>query len=293
MRFALFFVPFVIAASCGGVISGGTDAGSDASSTCSTDSDCPKGDACLFPVNGGCSATRACLLANVECKGLPACACDGTDVSACGPGAIKPVAHSGPCEGPPPSCASGLACEVCDVTGFAVTPQVKPNVATNACTAQDISSFVTACLDASATQQTCSAWQESDAGACGACILTPITSATWGPVVCESSSCAINTGGCMDIVSGQIAIENGTNGSCGDLTNANEECVSYACGACTTPSDSETCTDDAEQVECKSYFDAEHSASACASVDAGASTCSPQNDADWAAFINLFCGTGP
>jgi len=117
------------------------------------------------------------------------------------------------------------------------------------------------------------------------------TSATWGPFVCDQSSCMINAGGCSDIVSGQVAIENGTNGSCGDLTNAADECVSYACGACTD--DGVTCANDAEQHQCQAYFYAAQTASVCALVDAGPSTCNPQGDSDWPAFINLFCGTGP
>ena len=68
----------------------------------------------------------------------------------------------------------------------------------------------------------------------------------------------------------------------------------YVCAACMGTSEFETCASDAQQIECKSYFDAAHNASTCALFDAGSSnTCSPQNDADWASFINVFCGTGP
>ncbi|HEY2368835.1 MAG TPA: hypothetical protein VGH87_20710, partial [Polyangiaceae bacterium] len=149
---------------------------------------------------------------------------------------------------------------------------------------------------ASATQKTCTAWQQSnDAGtsSCFACLVTSDTSAVWGPLVCDTASCRLDTGGCIDIVAGQVVIENGVNGSCGDLTNAADECVSYACGACTTTSDSDACAQDAQQNECKSYFDASENSSTCALFDAGANTCSPQSDADWASFLNVFCGTGP
>jgi hypothetical protein len=289
-------LPFAIAASCGGVISGGNDGGTDAAGgACNTSADCPNGGDCAYSETAGCSAQKKCFPAKQQCKGGLLCACDGTTVfDDCNGAASKPIAHQSLCDGPPPDCGSGLACEVCDVTGFSVVPQAKPSQATNACAAQDISSFVTACIDASATQQTCTAWEQSDAGAsaCGVCILTQTTAATWGPLVCDSNACSINTGGCIDIVSGEIAIENGTNGSCGDLTNAFDECIDYACGACTSTSDSTTCSNNAEQAECKSYFDAAQTASACA-VDAGTNACSPQNDADWAPFINVFCGTGP
>jgi hypothetical protein len=181
------------------------------------------------------------------------------------------------------------------MTGFTTSPMSSPNEAMKVCSQQDISSFVTACLSASATQATCSTWQKSDAGVgCLACLVTQDTSAKWGPLVCNSTSCLINTGGCVDIEAGQVAIENGINGSCGDLTNASAECVDYVCGTCATPSDSATCMQDAEALECKSYFDATKNAPICSNVDAGAgTTCSPQSDADWPAFLNLFCGTGP
>jgi hypothetical protein len=298
MRRVLFLLPFVVAASCGGVISGSDDGGSDAASTCSTNADCPNG-ACGYPDKAGCAAHKQCFSPVVACKGGAYCACDGTTMlDDCGGRASKPVAHFGSCSDggelpPPDGCA--LSCEVCDVTGFTVTPQSTPNQATNACSAQDISSFVTACLSASATQSTCTNWEKSDAGGpgCFACLVTQDISTKWGPLVCSQSSCTINVGGCMDIVSGQVVIENGTNGSCGDLTNAADECVDYACGACTDSSASTTCANDAEQVECKSYFDAAANASVCGLVDAGPTTCSPQSDADWAAFLNVFCGTGP
>jgi hypothetical protein len=294
MRFALFLVPFAIAASCGGVISGGTDAGSDASSTCSTDSDCPKGDACLFPVNGGCSATRACLLANVECKGLPACACDGTDVSACGPGAIKPIAHSGPCEGPPPSCASGLACEVCDVTAFAPTPQSPPFASINACSSSQIADLVTACLSSSATSATCSTWQSANAGPCAACVVTPSTSMNWGPIVRRSDgSSALDSGGCVDLTLQEVAQEKATggSGSCGDAYNDELECIAYSCGKCIGTADSTTCSTSAAVNECQPYVQAVKTSPLCGGLDA--TVCFPQSDVDFAALINVFCGTGP
>lgn len=291
-RFAFFFlVPLAIAASCGGKLGADGDAGSDASGACGG---CPMNYTCQYPISEGCSATPKCM-PQVACKGLPSCACDGTTTQTCGQGATKPIAHGGPCNPQPPPDGCTIACETCDTTAFTVTPQVAPSEATKACTPGDISSFVTACLGSSATQTTCSTWEQSDAGtsSCGACVLTPISAATWGPIVCQSSSCTINAGGCIDIVSGQVPIENGTTGSCGDLTNASDQCLDYACSACTTTSDSDACTQHAQQNECKSYFDAASTSSTCALVDAGASTCSPQSDADWASFINVFCGTGP
>jgi len=301
MRFRFFLLPFAIAAGCGGVISGTNDGGSDANGSgdvsnggaCTSSAQCANGGDCAYPVNGGCTAQKQCFPPKTACKALQVCTCIGNTISDdCNGGAQQPVAHTGVClEGQCPQ----LACEVCDITGFSVSPQSTPNQATKACSQQDIASFVTACLSASATQTTCSAWQKSDAGISGCfdCLVTQDISAKWGPLVCNSSTCTINTSGCIDIVSGQLAIENGTNGSCGDLTNAANECIGYACGACTDPNDSATCANDVEHGACKSYFDAAQTASVCSLVDAGPSTCNPQGDSDWPAFINVFCGTGP
>jgi hypothetical protein len=297
MRLAFLLVPSAIAASCGGTIAGGpdggSDSGSDVSAACSTSADCPNGGDCAYSITGGCNAKKQCFPPKQQCKGSLLCACDGTDAfDDCNGAAQKPIRHTGVCLG---DCSAGLACEVCDVTSFSVSPQAKPLGGTHACSAQDISSFVAACVSVSATQTTCSAWQQADAGVsgCGACILTPVTSAMWGPILCQANNCTTNTGGCIDVVSGQVAIENGTNASCGDLTNAANECSDYACGACTTPPDNTTCANDTRQAECKSYFDAANNASVCAHLDAGSNNCSPQSDADWASFINVFCGTGP
>jgi hypothetical protein len=306
MRFA-FLLPLAIAASCGGVISGSNDGGGvdggggdvALGQPCNTSADCANGGDCAYPVNGGCAAAKQCFPRKMDCKGGIDCACGGsTTFDDCNGGAQKPIAHSGPCDQPPPppppSC-NGPACEVCDITGFTVSPQSKPYDATHACSQQDIASFVTACLSSSATQQTCSSWQKSDAGtsACFACLVTQDTSANWGPIVCTSNGCTLDTGGCIDIVSGQVAMENGTNGSCGDLTNAANECVDYVCGACQGTSDDTVCVDDAQKIECKSYFDATANASTCALFDGGANECSPQSDADYPSFLNIFCGTGP
>jgi hypothetical protein len=113
-------------------------------------------------------------------------------------------------------------------------------------------------------------------------------------MICDSSACHINKGGCTDLVSGQVALENGTNGSCGDIVSAEQGCVAYACYGCNdSTTDFDACAQHSIQSECKSYADAAANAATCTSIDAGASVCSPQSDADYAAFVNVFCGSGP
>lgn len=297
MRIAIFLFPVAVAA-CGGILTGGSDGGSDASppaTTCTTSADCPNGGDCAYPDTGGCSAHKQCFPPKQQCKGQFLCACDGTSLGDdCNGGASKPIAHAGLCDGPP-GCGDALACETCDVTGFTPTQLSPPVSATNACSPSDIQAFVTACVGSTATPTTCSGWQESDAGAaCGACILTPTTSAQSGALLCDATSCQANEGGCVDILLSEVSREigSGGSGSCGDLVSAEYGCIDYACGACTTSSDFDACETNATQVECQAYADAVKSSSACA-TDVDTSVCLPQSDRGWARFINVFCGTGP
>jgi hypothetical protein len=171
------------------------------------------------------------------------------------------------------ACTSGLSCEVCDVTGFSVSPQAKPiGPKSGACTTAQLTSFDTACVATAATQATCSTWEQANT-TCSACIVTNQTAAAWGPLVCTSAGCSINVPGCLDLALGQVSTENGTNGSCGDLLNANYECQDYACDACnvaadggTDPASFQTCDNAALQAECKSYSDAFDNGSQCSSL---------------------------
>jgi len=170
-------------------------------------------------------------------------------------------------------CQSGLACEVCDVTGFSVSPQAKPFGPHAAkCTSAQVTSFDTQCLSDTATQTTCQAWQTANA-ACAACAVTNTTSANWGPLVCDSAGCSLNVPGCLDEALNQVSQENGTNGSCGDILNASYECQDYACSGCniaddggSDPASFSTCDQSALANECKSFSDAFDSASQCSSL---------------------------
>jgi len=203
------------------------------------------------------------------------------------------------------TCTSGLACELCDVSGYTPTTQSKPTVMKGACTAQQITDFGTACFGTSATQTTCNNWQtaNADAGSCVSCVFTLQSAAAWGALVCTSTSCSLNSPGCLDIELNQIAQEKqaGGTGSCGDILSDSYGCQDYACGTCSTtgsPSDFSTCTTAALNAECKSYGDKFSTDPACASLQgdaapAGAMNCFPQADTDVPNFVNVFCGTGP
>ena len=201
----------------------GIEAG-EAGGPCATSADCPSGTECGYPLDGGCSATLRCIATPFqgECKGQPACACDGTSITVCG-GAPKPVRSVGYCAAPcgGDACGSGICCEACDVTGYAPPTMGTPATSLGSCTEQELQEFVAACFSATASQTTCDAWLAADAGACGTCV-TPVlqTNASWGPFVCatSTSACNPNVGGCVDLVLGDVASEADTGGpgSCGD-----------------------------------------------------------------------------
>ncbi len=152
-------------------------------------------------------------------------------------------------------CVSSLACEQCDVSGYAPTPMAKPlGPNAQACADSDITAFVNACLGASSSASACSTWQGSAPAACESCLFTQNTAASWGLLVCTSTGCDVNIPGCVDLELAQVSQEKqaGGAGSCGDAFNASYGCQDYACGACST-TDFNTCASDAIANECKSY----------------------------------------
>jgi hypothetical protein len=306
---ALFFV---LPASC--TSGGGTsDAGSDAlaPTTCTTNADCTNGTECLYPTSAGCSATLHCLPPPNAgaCKAAPWCACDGTSVSTCSTGASKPVDHMGPCAVEAATCASGLSCEQCDVSGYAPTPMARVLSAPGACSPSAITSAVSSCFATTATGQTCAAWEnaeaQSDAGACVTCVLTNKSASAWGAMFCLGGVCKFNNGGCIDLLLGTAAQETsaGGAGSCGDLFYAREGCEEYACDSCSQSgalgsTDFDKCSTAARANECSTYGQPIASTTGvCAALDGdagpSASRCFPTSDSDVAAYLNVFCGTGP
>lgn len=204
-------------------------------------------------------------------------------------------------------CGSGLACEQCDVSGYSVTTQSAPSATANACTQTQITGFAAACFGTAATQTTCNTWQtantpDAGGGNCLNCLFTLQSTSAWGFLVCTSSSCSINTPGCVDLVLHQQAQEKVANGagSCGDLINASYGCQDYACSTCATTgapnSDFDNCAKSAVASECKSYVTPIDSPTGpCATLQgdaapAAANNCFPQSDADIPNMANMFCG---
>jgi len=195
-------------------------------------------------------------------------------------------------------CGSGLACEMCDVTGYSPTEMAAPiGPNAGACSSDDISAFDTACLATTATAQTCQTWQSSASSACLNCLFTASTASSWGFLVCDTTgSCSVNTGGCVDLELSQTSMEKnaGGSGSCGDAVNANFGCQDYACGSC-SDTDFDTCDQSAIANECASYVaPVDSTTGPCASLNGDGGTpaaiCFPQTDTDDVTMATYMCG---
>jgi hypothetical protein len=107
-----------------------------------------------------------------------------------------------------------------DVTGYAPATMAPPRAPMKgACTSQDIDAFANC---ESTSPGACVA----DAGACGACLLSQMSDATWGPLVQNGGSFTWNSGGCVDLVLSQTALEPQ---SCGQRISDFLGCVAYDC----------------------------------------------------------------
>jgi hypothetical protein len=112
-----------------------------------------------------------------------------------------------------------------------------------------------------------------------------------------AGNCDTNIGGCVDVVTGDVAQEKqaGGAGSCGDLINAYFGCTSHACGNCNTTAEYDTCIMAADTHECMAYATAESDPNgACSAVLDDASTtvnsCFATNDMELQAQVTTMCG---
>jgi hypothetical protein len=108
-----------------------------------------------------------------------------------------------------------------------------------------------------------------------------------------SYECPLNAGGCVDLLTQKVAAEasQGGSGSCGDVVTNEVACERYACGPTATCSPTDTCTSVADENLCASYASA--STTCSAAFGAAVSACFPKSEADFEAFVDVFCGQGP
>ena len=144
-----------------------------------------------------------------------------------------------------------------DITGYSPTIMSPPHTSKGACTSQDIDAFAN--CEAS-TPGAC----QPDASACGACLLSQTSDAKWGPLVQNGASFAWNSGGCIDLVLGQTALEPQ---SCGQLVSDLDGCEAYACNCPPQSPDLESCKEQSALGVCQSYANATSKSPCPASQD--------------------------
>jgi hypothetical protein len=198
-------------------------------------------------------------------------------------------------------CPSGLACEVCD-NGYTPWAMAAPYAHAAVCTPADITAFVTACganMTTTDAGTSCDAWQTAEGNSapnCLGCIYSNQTDPKWGVYACDNNGCLFNSGGCVDVVTGQVAQEKQAKGpgSCGDIMDANNGCQDYACGNCAN-AEYNTCITSVTANACKVYDDPvtmqTGACSVLAAADASAvATCDAATDADLNAMATTMCG---
>jgi hypothetical protein len=100
----------------------------------------------------------------------------------------------------------------------------------NMCSTDAISDYITCDIGQDTTK--CSEFMSGqEFAACGTCIESQSTAATWGVIVFDSTSMTgtVNIGGCVDDALGQVAAEPA---SCGSLVYASYSCQNATCGSC-------------------------------------------------------------
>jgi hypothetical protein len=155
--------------------------------------------------------------------------------------------------------------------------------AAGSCTAQELSTYDTDCIGASATATTCSGIQSAISSTCYSCLDTQITASKWGPIL-ESpiggGVVQLNPGGCY-AQQGQMA--------CGMALEAELECEDNACAAQTTLTGFQTCQGDADNAICACYVT--NANTACAPFSS--SVCNPASystfEAEFLAIAAAMC----
>ncbi len=211
--------------------------------------------------------------------------------------------------------SDALTCGPSSVAGFVPTAMNPPNpLHQNACTVQQTIDYAQCNSQVDPTKcPEFSGQPVPDSGTpatCAACIESQAAAATWGVIVFNGTTGAVNIGGCVDDVLGQVAAEPN---SCGQLLFSSYACQNAACGGCTG--------DQFDQCDllalaggvgptlastCKSYDDqVESPTGPCAAITsdvlpAAVANCFPdaclagnpmQQDADWLTRIACFmCG---
>jgi len=242
-------------------------------------------------VKAACVGSLGCL---VFCSSGSTTVDGGSDVQTVD---VKPDKQvNGQDSGDAAGCGSGLQCEVCD-NGYVPSQMAAPYAYPNLCAPADIAAYVVACGSNTGNQTDCNNWQNSEqtsAPNCLGCAYSNLTDAKWGAFACDTNgNCILNTGGCVDIVTGLVSQEKqaGGSGSCGDLIDTDNGCQNYACDGCTAQSDYDSCLTSAEANECNVYDGpVENGTGVCSVLANNSAFCFANSDADLTTMLTLMCG---
>jgi len=192
------------------------------------------------------------------------------------------------CGTPPlPPIEAAPPCAPVSVESYVPAPMTPPSPPAAACSAGELSSFWSACLEQGLGSSACAAFAASDA-TCAACLVSQSTDATWGPVVKTPQATKLNVAGCMALVQGDASET-----SCAQRASDEIGCEAYACdGVCPVTPDAgesayEACVQGAAAGGCHAYLDAE-----CDAADAGVSACiaTAEQESKFVALAAIFCG---
>jgi hypothetical protein len=198
----------------------------------------------------------------------------------------------------PGGCAPG------DVSAYVPSwhPPAQPR---SSCTEAELDDLVADCFEAISTSVACDAFQAASPE-CWSCMVTPDTSAAWGPIVVSSYTQLYygNFAGCMALRTGDQSAT-----GCGPRQQAARICSELACSSdrCPTQTQREVdavlqCTSDALDGGCAAYQSAAVSCAEGLLGEGGASAaaeqfCNAGNYGDLGTYYRalgpLFCGAQP
>lgn len=163
--------------------------------------------------------------------------------------------------------ADASACQPGDISTWQPGNYHPAAVPSDACSPADVTGFYDACLGPNATDATCTTFQSASAR-CYACILTPDTADSYGPIVQHRGFATANIAGCVELSTELAPTPDPSVLACAQAVQALDSCELAACEAncpVTNPSSLasyETCAGAADVSGCQTY----ESAAACTSA---------------------------
>jgi hypothetical protein len=159
------------------------------------------------------------------------------------------------------------------------------------CSSTAILDFDDACLGTAATTDRCNAFRQSNA-ACIACILSPESAKSYGPLIDHVTFVTANVAGCFEL-------EDPSSLSCAKAVQALDGCELAACEVNCAVHDAASlasygaCASDVETAGCESYATAAACGLTIPDAAPTASVCLADFQTFYAAVVPLFCGSPP